>query len=171
MAGRPAYSRVNVRLRAHARRSDDPAKPAIFRWTDRPAAAMTEMELAEAQVPQPLARFLMALDSKLDMLIGMQGGASVREDYPLRLEVRDISGSGLGFQAADHFNEGEVLEVVLVLSDAPPRYVAATGRVVGSGPDGLARFEFTTIREDDRETVVQFVFQEEREQIRRSKLS
>ncbi|MGE4292734.1 MAG: PilZ domain-containing protein [Desulfovibrio sp.] len=169
MADGPVFSSVSVRLRAYARRADDPSAPALFRWINSPTETSSEAELVEAQVSPPLARFLLALDRKLDQLAAMHSGASVREEYPLRLEVLEISGSGLAFRTEEHFDEGEILEVVLVLSDAPPRMVAATGRVAGSGPDRLHRLDFTTIRENDLETVVRFVFQEEREQIRRGK--
>lgn len=171
MDDRRAFASVNARLRAHARRSDDPATPAMLHWATEPSVTPPEAELIEAQVPQPLIKYLAALERKLDLLISLQSGSSLREEYPLSLDVREISGAGMSFKAEEHFNEGDVLEVVLNLSDAPPQRAAATGKVVGSDSGGLCRFEFTTIRETDLEAVVKFVFQEEREQIRRLKWS
>ncbi|MEF2144430.1 MAG: PilZ domain-containing protein [Desulfovibrionaceae bacterium] len=166
---RRTYARVNARIRARARRTDDPYSPALFRWHEGGTVVPGETELKEAGLPQVLVRYLAALNTKLDALVAAQSRDVLREEYPLRFDVRDISGAGLAFRTEDPMEKGAAFEVVLSLSDSPPLMASAKGKVVEQENSGLWRFEFTNIRDTDLEYVIQFVFQEEREQIRRSK--
>jgi c-di-GMP-binding flagellar brake protein YcgR len=66
------------------------------------------------------------------------------------------------------------LEVVLMLSQFPLRMAGAIGRVIRAEPDQgrtLYALDFTRIRERDLETIVQFVFQSQRDELREKKWS
>lgn len=169
MTDRRAFSRVKARLRACARPLRKADSSAMYRWSAAHVERPTEKELLEGQVPHTLIRFLTALDQKLDMLLALQGQDQIFQEYPYRLEIRDISGGGVIFYSDENFAKGDVLEIVITLCDAPLQTAAAVGRIVECGPEQEYHFVFTNIREHDLERVVQFVFQEEREQIRREK--
>jgi hypothetical protein len=163
------FSWIDARLRANARRQDSATDLPQYRWSTFAEDRPTDAELHEAQVPQQLVRFLNTLNRKLDLLLALQGQASVLEDYPLQLDVLRISGAGAVFRSQENFQNGDALEIVFTLCDSPLQTAAAVGTVNRISREGHVHFAFSNIRENDLEKVVQFVFQEEREQIRRNK--
>lgn len=160
------YSRVAARLKGLACRAESADVPPRFRTAPRrdgsapPATA--------AGLPEGLMDFLLEMDAKLDQILVGQRQDQLRQDYPLDLDIREISGAGVRFSCAEPLAEDQVLELVMVLNQYPLRLAAAVGRVRGE-EGGLRRFEFTFIREHDLEAIVQFVFQEQREEIRNRK--
>jgi hypothetical protein len=98
----------------------------------------------------------------------------LEEDFQDAVEVLDIGVQGLEFVARRSFAVGDVLEFALVLNQYPLRLAAAVGRVdaVADSPAGPRHaVTVTRIREADFEAVVQFVINEERQQIREARWS
>lgn len=164
------FARVATRMRAHARRTASLDDPLLFRPMADTATTPSAEMLKESNLPEVILEFLKGIDAKLDMLVSHMGRNSLERDFPLDIEVREISGAGAQFRTDEPMQSGDTLEMVLVLSAFPLRLAGVKGRVLGiDEATGWHRFEFTTIRKADREAVVQYVFQEEREEIRRRK--
>ncbi|MES9995111.1 PilZ domain-containing protein [Desulfovibrio aminophilus] len=162
------YSRVAARLKALARRCDSPDGPQLFRTAPRRDGSSLAARLSATTLPEGLVEFLVEMDAKLDQILAGQRQDLLRQDFPLDLDVHEVSGAGVRFSSTEPLVEGQPLEVVIVLTQFPLRLASALGRVRGE-EEGLHRFEFTYIREHDLESIVQFVFQEQREEIRNRK--
>lgn len=160
------YSRVAARLKGLACRAESADTPPRFRTAPRRDGSAPPM--ITAGLPEGLMDFLLEMDAKLDQILVGQRQDQLRQDYPLDLDIQEISGAGVRFSCAEPLAEDQVLELVMVLNQYPLRLAAAVGRVRGE-EGGLRRFEFTFIREHDLEAIVQFVFQEQREEIRNRK--
>ena len=163
---RRTFARVATRLRGHARPIAEGEQP-LFRGAGSGAAAGLPA-LHSANVPDALVEFLVALDHKIDTLLSLGSLENLRKDFPLDVEILDISGAGLRFTASGPMHTGDEFEVVVLLEGIPLHLAGAVGRVAGQDA-GAWRFEFTSIRESDLEQIIQFVFREQREQIRSAK--
>lgn len=125
----------------------------------------------KSKLPEELINFLSEMDRKLDRLIGLLSHDHVKNDFPIELEVTEISGAGIKIRTPEEFRSNQPLEVILFLSQAPLRMAGCKGRILDRESDtGLYRFEFVDLRGSDMEAIVQFVFKEQREQIRNSKM-
>jgi c-di-GMP-binding flagellar brake protein YcgR len=111
---------------------------------------------------------LSGINHKLDLILSTISQDMLVKDFPLRLEITEISGAGVLFSTNENIEIGDHLEMVLILSQFPLRLASVCGTVQRQ-ENLLFAFNFIQIRENDRETIVQFVFQEQREQIRESK--
>ncbi len=160
------YSRVAARLKGLACPVESADLAPRFRTAPRRDGATPPPPMQG--LPEGLIEFLLEMDAKLDQILVGQRQDQLRQDYPLELDIREISGAGVRFSCSEPLAEGQALELVIVLNQYPLRLTAAVGRVRGE-EGGLRRFEFTYIREHDLETIVQFVFQEQREEIRNRK--
>jgi len=165
-----AYSRISALVSCRLRLLDRLADRALFH--ESAPAMSSSQKLAGAHLPEPLLEFLLTLDAKLDMLLALVSRRSIEYDFPLRGKAVEIGAEGIRFVGSDTFASGQRVEIVLFLSHAPLRLAGALGEIVGveqSEGESLYTLDFTTIRDRDRESIVQFVFQEERAQIRESK--
>lgn len=168
MKERREYARVSTRITGHARLAASLEDEPRFSMANSPASPAASLE--GAKLPQPVVKFLLGLDQKLDMLLSQQSLTLVERDYPLLLDIREVSGNGIRFMPTPDVPDNAKLEIVLVLRQAPIRLVAAKGRVrlhLDGDTPSHASLEFTSIRDNDLETLVSFVFEEEREHIRR----
>ncbi|MBN2140100.1 MAG: PilZ domain-containing protein [Desulfovibrionaceae bacterium] len=164
------FSRIAARLKGYARPIASDDEPFVFQASVPQDTPDREKDIRSANIPEALADFLLDIDRKLDMLLSVQSQGNLRSDFPLSLQVMEISGAGIKFDTKAKVSEGDWLEMVLVLNQFPLRLSGAKGRVAGKDKhSGLWRFEFTVIRESDLEAVIQFVFQEQRQQIRHLK--
>ncbi len=165
-----SYSRVSTRLRAHARYVSSTQSPPLFRSSPQTSSHPTETTLRESGIPEGLRSYLEMINSKLDMLLSVTNQSRLESDYPLKLEVVELSGAGLRcIKPESSISIGQGLEIVLLLSSMPLHMAATTGMVkrIESLEDAEHLIiEFTQMRESDREAIVQFVFREQREQIR-----
>lgn len=89
----------------------------------------------------------------------------------------DLSGGGARFVSKDKMNKGEKLIIKLVfVMDEEERVIEPLARVINSipakGKAGLYenRIEFVHIKDSDRETLIKYIFREER-RIRKNQLS
>ena len=167
------YSRISTRLKAYIRKLASPDSKPLF--TGCLAGELDPSMLKNLQgvhIPRDLVVFLHNMDRKLDMILSLLRQDSLQEDFPIRAEVVEISGAGLKFVSKERFDEEQALELAIILSQFPLRVVGAVGYVlrlesVRNIPIYVETF--TNIRDLDRENIVQFVFQEQREQIRERK--
>ncbi len=166
------YSRVSTRIQGWMRLLPTPDSPPLFREgglrSESPVLSARGMQL-----PEPLLLFLQELNDKLDMILGLLSRDQLQEQFPLRVEVLEVSGAGVQFRSQEARQDGECVEIVLVLDQLPMRLAGATGRIVrqlppeSDAPDmPVWALEFLRIREQDQDAVIQFVLQEERRRIR-----
>lgn len=163
-----SFSRIDVRMKGYARLVASLETPCLFNAdaVEDGAASFPK----GSKLPEELAAFLIQMDRKLDRIIGLMSTDMVRNDFPLELEVVEISGAGIKFRSSHNFETGTLMEVVLVVSHMPMRMAGSKGRILAHEPGGIHRFEFVNLRENDLEAIVQFVFRLQREQIRNAKL-
>jgi len=92
------------------------------------------------------------------------------EESSLQRREMEISGSGLSFSAPEKFPTGQLLLLSLVLPFELPVHVQAVGEIIGSPEqtndrEFLNRLRFVVIHEEDRELIVKYTFQRQRELI------
>lgn len=173
MSEKRSFSRVKTVVPCRLRRVA-PGDGMIFRDVILAGDAVDPGVLRTTGLPESVQMFLMKLDSKVDMLLSMASQGQLQQDFPIRGRIIDISGAGIRFVCDTELAVGEEVEVVMTLSSAPLQQSGAMGRVIRREPVNdkvLWVVEFTKIRERDQEAIVQFVFQEQRAQIREKKWS
>lgn len=168
------FASVDTRIRAFVR----PALSAdeLPLTIDNPALLEggTAQALEGANLSQPLSEFLAALDAKLDTIVSLLSQKRLEDDYQDAVEVLELGGEGLTFTGEGTWAAGDVLEFALVLNQYPLRLAAAVGRLDAPAMrEGRVAYPvtFTRLREADREAIVHFVFNEERQRIRETKWS
>ncbi len=166
-----SFSRVEARVKTYARRVDSLESPQLFRGCAIGEFSSREGFAATSKLPDDLANFLMEMDRKMDRILGLLSQDQLRDDFPLNLDVMEISAAGVRFRTDDPLKVDDCLEAVFVLNRVPLKMAGAKGRIVGLDAEtNLFRFEFVNIRDTDKEAIVQFVFQQQREQIRNSSM-
>lgn len=165
------FSRVPVRLKGYARIMRSIESPQIFTG-DAVGDALKRDELfRNSKLPEDLTRFLTEMDRKLDRILGVLSKEHLRDDFPLDIEILELSAAGVKFRTKTPINANTPMEIVALLSQVPIKMAGSKGRILGIDDDTqLYRFEFVETRGSDMEAFVQFVFQQQREQIRNSKL-
>lgn len=147
-----------------------------------PLPASPRLDLA-ATIPDLEGRddievFLMRLDAKLDYLITLLSDRIARKNYQHKGLLLDISESGLRFVSPIPLPIGALLEIELVLPNHPHHRLDIAAQVIWQGgqanadtprPSHFVGLGFLDILPDDREEIVHYIFQKQREEIRRSK--
>lgn len=165
------FSRVPVRLKGHARIMQSIDSPPIFTGDAVVNTGRCDDLFRNSKLPEELTIFLKEMDRKLDSILGMLSKETLHTDFPVDIEVMELSAAGVKFRSKTPFETYETLEIVLTLSQVPLRMAGSKGRILGLEEEtGLYRFEFVDTRGSDMEAMVQFVFQQQREQIRNSKM-
>ena len=165
------FSRVSVRLKGYARIMNSLESPPVFTGDAIEDSSGRDAFFRNSKLPDELTQFLAEMDRKMDRVLGLLSQDRIRSDFPLDVEVLELSAAGIKFRTKEKLSADVPLEIVLLLSYAPLRMAGSKGRVLGFDSDtGLYRFEFVDTRAADMETIVQFVFREQREQIRNAKL-
>jgi hypothetical protein len=145
--------------------------PQLFTGETMPQPVTREDFVQKSKLPEEVTGFLVEMDRKLDQIISMLGQDTFKVDFSLPVEVMEISAAGVKFRSSKQFHPGDPLELIIYLSQTPLRLAGSKGRILDQEPDtGLYRFEFVDLRGSDMEAIVQFVFKEQREQIRNSKM-
>ncbi len=168
-----SYSRISTRIKAYLRKTVfSDAKPLFSSSLTGEGEDQAVGNLYGSHIPRELINFLQNLHEKVDMILGLLNRESIQAEFPIQAEVLEISGAGLQFISDEDFEVGEHVEMVLLLSQVPLRVVGLVGRIHRREEcQGVPLWvvEYTSIRNIDREKVVQFVFREQREQIRGKK--
>jgi len=163
------YLRIPTNLRARLRLVSNEHEQPLFREAPIVSTAVTAMELKGAGVNEALINALTSLDRKLDMLIGIHTQDSLQADFPHMVEILEISGAGVKMASSRQLQAGQNIELVITLTQLPVRMAGAMGRLVREESlDGrqVWAVDFTRIRDRDLESIVQFVFQTQRDELR-----
>ncbi len=175
MEEKRTFMRIPTRLGGRLRLLADGDELQIFRETPffGASSGMCAHEAHEAGMSEGLYAFLCSLDAKLDMLLSMQHRDELETDFPVAIQVLEISGAGVRFTTEESLAIEQPVEAVLMLSRFPLRMAGAVGRIIRQDlrEDGLTEYalDFTRIRERDLESIVQFVFQSQRDELRGKK--
>ena len=173
------YAKVNALVRGRLRFISDPDAPASF--TSAPSASIISREemMRQTNFSESFVTFLLNLDGKLETILSILRKDSLENDFPFTLETLVISGAGIRFTSDAPLTPNSHVEVILFLGDYPFGLIGAIGKIeplrTTTGADTTEHsyntsypwtLRFTRIREPDLDTIVQFVFQEERRRIR-----
>jgi hypothetical protein len=117
--------------------------------------------------------YIKMIDKKLDMILDLL--CKSRDDglYQNRYINVNISGAGIRFTTDVNLHEGECVELKVILPVPPYPKITSLCDVVRSiacTVNGIPNWEtaltFTTINEDDRDLLINFIFTKERELLR-----
>lgn len=166
--------RIPTRLSGYLRLLPDPEDIQIFRESPFLGGGPGLCnDLRDAGMSEALHTMLCSINAKLDMLLSMQSRDELTADFPVTMGIVEISGAGVRFTASQELDVEQYVESVVVLSRFPLRMAGAVGRILRQeqSPDGSTVYalDFTRIRERDLESIVQFVFQSQRDDLRGKK--
>ncbi|MFH1090256.1 MAG: PilZ domain-containing protein [Pseudomonadota bacterium] len=120
-----------------------------------------------------LERFLLQLSKKLDFIISLLTAEIGRKHYDHKGTVVDISESGMRIISPVTLSNGDVLEIGLVMPHMPHRTMDIVGQVAW-GQKGerikageVIGIKFIDILVQDQDEIVHWLFQKQREEIRR----
>lgn len=159
---------VDVYLKAMLRVLSSPDEMPIFNGYLQESANVTEI-FAKSKLPEELVAFMEEINAKLDQVIGILKHDKMELGFPTEIEVCNISASELLFKTQKRLEPGDNVEVVLPLSQMPLLVSGGIGkieRIRHPQFGNIWELSFTRIREQDHESIVQFVFQQERKRIR-----
>jgi len=124
---------------------------------------------------EPLEAFLVQLDRKIDFLIDLMGEKLYGKKYQYSGEVLNISESGLRMDFPDYIPNDAYLEIGLTLPNYPHRIMEIAAQVLWRMTQkdkntgqirNVVGLSFHDILSEDQETIVHFIFQKQRENIR-----
>ncbi len=176
---RREFARIPVSMTAWYRRVSDADVPPKLQeqWAAAGPADNPRDFLDRARLPEAMNKFLLHMDAKLDALLGFVMTEKLSQEFPNTVQVLELSGGGVRIETVESFQQGDILELALMLHHAPVR-VAGAMAMVTRGPEpaqaspdqeagrAIWALDFVRIREQDLEAVVQFVFHEERQRLR-----
>jgi hypothetical protein len=117
-----------------------------------------------------LALWLNMLNDKLDYLI-RQSAPRQDDTVSMNFEPLDISGSGMSLAAKEQFQQGDLLEIKMVLQTYPAKVLQLYGKVVRveAAPSRLdssiTGIEFVGLSEAVRDEILKFDFKKHRERL------
>lgn len=168
------YKSVEAYAKGRFRLISDTDDIFVFSGFNPSETSGDESPSAAAGMSESVFRFLQRLENKIDHLIGLAQAEKLAADFPFELQAFQVGGNGLLFRTNAPLAPGNKLEIVLFLSSVPLRIAGGIGNVEASVPSPhgpLWKFSFTRLREADLDSIMRFVFQEERQKIREQKLS
>ena len=166
------YLRIATRLRGHLRLVPGPEEIPLYRETPPMGSTVCTLDPRDPGISEPLFSMLCTINAKLDMLLSMQNRDLLESDFPVAMDITDISGAGVRFSSDIELALDQSVEAVIMLSRFPMRLAGAMGRIIRRDEtDGnvVYALDFTRIRERDLESIVQFVFQSQRDDLRGKK--
>lgn len=166
------FMRIPTRLRGHLRLLSDPDEMPLFRETALLGAGGCPVDPREAGMNENLFALLCTINTKLDILLSMGSRDQIEEDFPIPMDITEISGAGVRFFTTAELHANQPVEAVVVLSRFPLRMTGAIGRIIRQEEQQIGvvyALDFTRIRERDLESIVQFVFQSQRDELRGNK--
>ncbi len=162
------FASIDVYVKGMMRLLDSPSEMPIFNGYLDDDQSFSEL-IAISKLPEEILVFMKSMNSKLDHIIGVLEQNKMETNFPIGIEVYNISASELLFKTKEEFTSGSFVEVVLPLTQMPLSIVGGVGEIKSIAHPKFGeiwKFSFTRIREQDLESIVHFVFQQERKRIR-----
>ncbi|HML53425.1 MAG TPA: PilZ domain-containing protein [Solidesulfovibrio magneticus] len=166
------YMRIPTRLRGHLRLVPNADEMPLYRETPPMGSTPCAVDPRDPGISEPLFSLLCTINSKLDMLLAMQDRDVLETDFPVTMDITEISGAGVRFSTTQELDLEQPVEAVIVLARFPMRLAGAMGRIIRREEIDsrvVYALDFTRIRERDLESIVQFVFQSQRDDLRGKK--
>ena len=167
------FARIDTALKGYLRVLPDGNLMPLFNAS--PAATGPQLsEAAQDALPDGLVQYLRSMNEKLNSILALLTQQSLQEDFPATVLIHDISGAGLRFSADRDFRLGQAVEVVVALGSQPQSLAGTTGVLIREEEHRghkVWALEFREMRESEREKIVQFVVDRQREQLRERHLS
>lgn len=173
MSEKRAFLRIPTHLPCRLRVMDKGERP-IYLSAGLASGTPDPAQLKNSGLPEAVQAFLIRLDTKLDQLLMQANEDRMYKLFPLAATAVEISAAGMKFTCpGECYDAGQRLEVITLLSQVPLRIAGAIGEVVRVENDAKGNpcnvLDFTEIADADQEAIVQFVFREQRAQIRERK--
>ncbi len=139
-----------------------------------------ERETADknSEMSMAIVQLLVNIDRKLNMILGSFNAHAREIGVGKDAIIENISGSGAKLSGEEEVGIGEILRLEIVLPTFPISPVTILGEVIRvKRPDNArgGRFEivvkFTEITEEDRDSLIRYVFQKQREMLRSARES
>lgn len=165
---------VPTLFKARYRKVDATALP---RWCGNTGDPSFRQDAAALARQDSTMRFLVEMDRKLDAILSLLQSASIEEDFPHQGYVLELSASQLTLECPEKLKQGDHLELLLMMGGYPVRMLSVMGKV-GEGEDveklvGEAsrayKIRYECLSGEDRDSIIAFIFQEDRRRIRRQK--
>ena len=174
MEEKRTFMRIPTRLTGHLRLMPGPDDMQVFREVPfYGSQSLNPYDAREAGMSEGLYSLLCSIDTKLDMLLSLQRRDELAAEFPVTISIIEISGAGIRFTTQTELALEQYVEAIIVLARFPLRMAGAVGRIIRMDPleDGATEYalDFTRIRERDLESIVQFVFQSQRDDLRGKK--
>ena len=129
--------------------------------------------LKQTNLQETVVDFLLDIHDKLNHILSILSQDKLTRQFPIHGRVVEISGSGLAIIPEKDLEPGQPLEIVMALDQLPMILAGAVGvvenRVETKEGPALA-VSFKRIRLEDQEAVIQYVFRQERRNIREQRL-
>lgn len=166
------YSRVDAYIPIEVRLVPEWERPGVRARTCIETAFTEPQPLPEIEDGGPMHECLKIINAKLDSLIHMVAFQS-REINALQLRKVNLSAGGLCIDLDRKYNPEDLLEVRMMFPSMPYLVFTIYGEVIQSEdtPEGvfLTSLEFTEIDEDIRDRIAKFVFERQREILRKKR--
>lgn len=162
------YARIETTLKGYARILPMGRITTLFSCF-QPGPSSPLSDGTQASLPDGLFQHLRNMDEKLDAVLTILNQQSLQEDFPIVTLVHDISGAGLRFTSDWDFQVGQAVEMVVALRGQARGLAGTTGIVVRVDEhhgQRLWAMEFKEIRDAEREKIIQYVVDRQREQLR-----
>lgn len=172
MEEKRTFMRIPTRLRGFLRLLAHPDDLPLFRETPPLGACEGLPDSRDPGMSEALYAMLCTINAKLDMLLSMHSREQINADFPVSIDITEISGAGIRFTTESSLPVEQHVEAVIVLSRFPLRMAGAIGRILrqeNQDTQPVYALDFTRIRERDLEHIVQFVFQSQRDELRGNK--
>lgn len=165
------YSRVDAHIPLQVRLVPEAELQSLWSRTSAEAASVLPEPLPDLE-DSKLNDCLKVINTKLDAIIDLLTHKN-REVYALVPVPVNISGSGMSFLTTEHFEPGDVLELKMMIPTSGDTVYYVYGEVVklSEATDGrnAVFVKFNVIDEDIRDQIVRFVFEKQREDLRKKK--
>ena len=150
---------------------------ALPRWCGATADFSFKQEAAALARQDATMRFLLEMDRKLDTILSLLQNASLKEDFPHDGYVLELGDSSLLLESRQPLTAGEKLELLLMMGGYPLRLLSVMASVQAErqAPRHVDResrlyaLDYECLSQEDRDSLIAFIFQEDRKRIRKQK--
>ena len=149
--------------------------PGMPRTNDKPFSSLTEASFCKTCEPY-LSGLLLRIDEKLDRILDIVSEGEDREEKTEKGKALDISGTGMTLLSEKEYQVGDILKTDFRVPGTPPVWLELYGEIVRVLPVSRGEekaceiaLSFIDLRGEDREKIVYYAFQRQRETIRSMK--
>ena len=168
---RREFSRVDAFVCLQTRVVPEGQGPKLRSWVSSELALPQLQSLPELE-DKAVFEAMNIINSKLDLILNILNHQD-QNFHCLKTSQVNISGSGLSFDCLEAYEMGDMLELKIVFPEIPDMMICVYGQVVktGNGESEGRRVSvrFSVIDEEIRDKIVKYVFDKQREIIRKSR--